>query len=42
VFHVALEGNTRLTAYALVPEAIPSEVRVLIGTSPAIARWDEY
>jgi hypothetical protein len=42
VFHVALEGNTRLTAYALVPEAIPDEVCVLIGTSPAIARWDEY
>jgi hypothetical protein len=41
-FLVALEGNSRLTAYALAHEAIPAETRVLIGTSPAIARWDEY
>ena len=41
-FHVALEGNSRLTGYALEPDAIPDELRVLVGTSPAIAQWDEY
>ena len=39
---VVLEGHARLTAYALAPEAIPAELGVLVGTSPAIARWDEY
>lgn len=39
---VILEGHTRITAYALVPEAIPDEVHLILGTSPAIANWDEY
>ena len=39
---VVLEGHARLTAYALAPEAIPSDLDVLVGASPAIARWDEY
>ncbi len=39
---VILEGHTRITAYALAPEAIPDEVHLILGTSPAIANWDEY
>jgi len=39
---VVLEGHARLTAYALAPEAIPDDLEVLVGASPAIARWDEY
>ena len=39
---VVLEGHTRITAYALAPEAIPDEVEVILGDSPEIARWDEY
>lgn len=39
---VVLEGHARLTAYALVPEALTPEVTVLVGSSPAIARWGLY
>jgi hypothetical protein len=39
---VILEGHTRLLAYALAPETIPSPIEVLLGTSPDIGRWDEY
>jgi hypothetical protein len=39
---VILEGHARITAWSLAPETIPSEVRVLMGMSPEIARWDEY
>lgn len=39
---VILEGHTRITAYALAPEAIPDQVHLILGTSPAIANWDEY
>ncbi len=39
---VILEGHTRITAYALAPEAIPREVAVILGVSPDIANWDEY
>lgn len=39
---VVLEGHARITAYALAPETIPDPIEVLSGTSPAIARWDEY
>lgn len=39
---VVLEGHARLTAYALAPDAIPDELDVLVGASPAISRWDEY
>ena len=39
---VVLEGHARLTAYALAPKAIPHELAVLVGASPAVARWDEY
>lgn len=40
--HVVLEGNSRLTAYALGAHAMPSEVQVMIGTGHSIAGWDEY
>lgn len=39
---VVLEGHTRITAYALAPEVIPEETHIILGTSPAIANWDEY
>ncbi len=39
---VVLEGHSRLTAYAMVPDTIPSEIEALLGTSADIARWDEY
>ncbi len=39
---VVLEGHARLTAYALVPETIPSQVPVLLGTSVEMSGWDLY
>jgi hypothetical protein len=42
VTRVILEGNTRIMARALAPETIPTEVEAILGTSPEIARWDEY
>ncbi len=36
---VVFEGHARLTAYALAPEAIPSEVMVILGTSPQMGLW---
>jgi hypothetical protein len=39
---VAMEGSTRLTVFALVEDALPIEMTVLIGGSPDIAAWDEY
>lgn len=39
---VVLEGHARITAYALAPETIPDPIESLVGTSLAIARWDEY
>ena len=39
---VVLEGHARITAYALTSDAIPDPIDVLVGSSPAIARWDEY
>jgi hypothetical protein len=39
---VILEGHTRLLAYALAPETIPSPIEILLGASSDIARWDEY
>lgn len=39
---VVLEGHARITAYALMPDALPDELEVLIGSSPTISRWDEY
>jgi len=39
---IILEGHTRVTAFALAPEAIPEETHVILGASPDIAKWDEY
>jgi hypothetical protein len=39
---VVLEGHVRLTAMALAPDAIPAEVEVIRGVSPAMAEWTEY
>ena len=39
---VVLEGNLRLTAYFLQPDAIPSEIEAIIGTSPDFTHWTEY
>ena len=39
---VVLEGHFRLTVYALVPELIPADVTVLLGTSPHIVHWVDY
>jgi hypothetical protein len=36
---VVLEGHTRLTRYALQPEALPPALKVLLGRSPRIAEW---
>jgi hypothetical protein len=39
---VVLEGHVRLTGLLLHPEQLPSEIRVLLGTSPRIADWSCY
>ncbi|ACB76889.1 hypothetical protein [Opitutus terrae] len=39
---VVLEGHMRLTGYALASDALPPALDVLIGASPAIARWTCY
>jgi hypothetical protein len=39
---VVLEGHVRLTGLLLRPEQLPSEVKVLLGTSPRIAEWGNY
>ena len=36
---VVLEGHTRLTRYALQPDALPPALKVLLGCSPRIAEW---
>jgi hypothetical protein len=36
---VVLEGHARLTAYMLARDQLPPQLEVLVGTSPAIARW---
>jgi hypothetical protein len=37
---VVLEGHARLTAYMLARVQVPPELEVLVGSSPAITRWD--
>ncbi len=39
---VVLEGHARITAFALAPDVLPDAIEVLVGSSPTIARWDEY
>ena len=39
---VILAGHVRMTAYALVPDAVPPEFVALIGVSPQMREWDCY
>ena len=39
---VVLEGHARLTAYAMRPEALPAELKVLLGSSPDMRAWALY
>jgi hypothetical protein len=39
---VVLEGHVRLSGLLLRPERLPSELSVLLGTSPRIADWSCY
>jgi hypothetical protein len=39
---VVLEGHVRLTGLLLRPEQLPSEIRVLLGTSTRIGEWACY
>ena len=37
---VVLEGHVRLTAFMLARDRLPPELEVLVGSSPAMNRWD--
>jgi len=37
---VVLEGHARLTAFMLARDRLPPELEVMVGSSPAITRWD--
>ena len=39
---VLVEGHVRLTAYALYPQYLPSELELCLGESPDMGRWSEY
>lgn len=39
---VLVEGHVRLTACALFPEYLPSELEVFLGESPRIEEWSEF
>jgi hypothetical protein len=39
---VVMEGHVRLTAYLIVPEYIPSELEVILGSSEQITNWGCY
>src|SRR5262245_11672097 len=39
---VLVEGHVRLTAYALFPQHLPSELELYLGESPEIVRWGNY
>jgi hypothetical protein len=39
---VVLEGHTRLTAYLIAPECLPSELEMIVGFSEQITRWGCY
>ncbi len=39
---VLVEGHARLTAYALFPERLPTEVEILLGLSDAVRGWCQY
>jgi hypothetical protein len=37
---VVLEGHVRLTAFMLARDRLPPGLEVLVGSSPAMTRWD--
>jgi hypothetical protein len=37
---VVLEGHVRLTAFMLARGQLPPELEVMVGSSPAMTRWD--
>ena len=39
---VVLEGHARLTAYALYPEYLPSELEIFLGTADDMDQWTEF
>jgi len=39
---VVLEGHTRLTAYLIAPECLPTELEVIVGFSEQITQWGCY
>lgn len=39
---VVLEGHARLTAYALVPDLIPSDLTAIVGLSAAMPAWRDF
>ena len=39
---VLVEGHVRLTAFALYPEYLPSDLEILLGLSENITEWSEY
>jgi hypothetical protein len=39
---LVLEGHARLTAFMLGRDELPPELEVLVGSSPAMTRWDGW
>jgi hypothetical protein len=39
---VLLEGHVRLTAYALFPRYLPTELEIYLGESARMADWSQY
>jgi hypothetical protein len=39
---VVIEGHTRLTAYFIAPECLPTELEVILGFSEQITQWGCY
>jgi len=39
---VLLEGHVRVTAYALFPEHLPSQLELFLGESPRMKGWCQY
>lgn len=39
---VVLEGHARLTAYALAPDLIPSDLTVIVGLSAGMSAWRDF
>lgn len=37
-----VDGHARLTAYALFPERLPTELEILLGVSEEMAGWCQF